>query len=143
MALSESKVRVIYEPGPPMRTYDAPASVAFKQGSMVAIDTADGLLKLVSAATTLKIVGASARELDTTGLAADKRIIPVDHGIIGDFETAGGADEITADDLYKDCYGVDDDTVALTDGGGTRSRAGTIWGVTDEGRVIVQFEVTR
>lgn len=143
MALTESKVREKYAPGPPTYTYSADENIQFWQGSMVAIDTADGLLKKVSVATTLKIIGVSCREFDTTGVAEEDRRIPVDHGTFGEFETAGGADEITADDIMKDCYGVDDDTVALTDGGATRSRAGTIFGVTDEGRVIVQFEVIR
>lgn len=143
MALTESVHRDIYAPGPPSETYLAAETVEFWQGSMVAVDTADGLLKKVSASTTLKIVGVCECELDTTGLAAADRYIPVGHGTLGDFETAGGADEIAANDIKKPCYGVDDDTVALTDGGGTRSLAGTIHGLTDEGRVIVQFEVVR
>lgn len=126
-----------------METYTAAEGVEFWQGSMVAIDTTDGLLKKVSVATTLKILGVSVREFDTTDVVTEDCLIPVDHGTFGDFETAGGADEITADDIKKPCYGVDDDTVALTDGGGTRSLAGTIHEITVEGRVVVQFEVVR
>lgn len=143
MALTQSIVRELYAPGPPMETYTAAEIIQFWQGSMVAVDTADGLLKKVTASTTLKIVGVSCREFDTTGVAAEDCLIPVDHGTFGDFETAGGGDTITANDIKKPCYGVDDDTVALTDGGGTRSLAGTIHDVTAEGRVIVQFEVVR
>jgi len=144
MALSESVVRDCYAPGPPSETYTAAASVAFYQGSIVAIDTADGLLKLGAVSTTLKVLGVSAREYDTTGVAAEDRLIPVDHGTFGDFESAtGGGDDIAENDIKKPCYVVDDDTVALTDGGATRSLAGTIHGVTAEGRVIVQFEVVR
>ncbi len=142
MALTGSVSRELYAPGPPMYVYKAAASVAFYQGSIVAIDTADGLLKKGAVSTTLKVIGVSAREFDTTGVAEDDRVIPVDHGTFGHFETAGGADEITADHIHKDCYLVDDDTVALTDGGGTRSRAGMIFDVID-GKIVVQFEVVR
>lgn len=37
-----------------------------------------------------------------------------------------GADEITRADIESQCFILDDDTVAKTDGGGTRSRAGTV-----------------
>lgn len=143
-ALSDNIERELLAPGPPMKTYNAAASIAFKQGSMVGVDTADGLLKRATASTTLNIVGVSCRELDTTGLDAADRKIPVDHGTHGWFQSAtGGGDDIAADDETKLCYAVDDDTVALTNGGGTRSVAGRIYEVDDDGRVAVQFEVIR
>lgn len=39
---------------------------------------------------------------------------------------SGGADAIAVTNIGQDCFIVDDQTVALTDGGGTRSRAGKI-----------------
>ena len=47
------------------------------------------------------------------------------------FENSTGADEITDDDIGSDCYIVDDQTVALTDGTGTRSVCGRIVDVVD------------
>ncbi len=43
------------------------------------------------------------------------------------------ADLIAQADAGKDCYLVDDQTVAKTDGGGTRSRAGKVMGVDADG----------
>lgn len=42
------------------------------------------------------------------------------------FENSSGADEITAANIGELAYVVDDQTVALTDGAGTRGRAGFI-----------------
>lgn len=47
------------------------------------------------------------------------------------FENSAGADEITDDDIGSDCYIVDDQTVALTDGTSTRSKCGRIVDVVD------------
>jgi hypothetical protein len=72
------------------------------------------------------------------------RWIPVEHGTLGWFNTAGSSDTIAADDIKKSCYLYDDDTVALTDGSAARSYAGTIHKVDpDTGLVAVQFEVVR
>lgn len=46
---------------------------------------------------------------------------------------SAGADEIVVADIGKDCFIVDDATVAKTDGGGTRSRAGKVAGVDADG----------
>lgn len=143
MALTASVARDLYAPGPPSEVYDAAVSIQFYQGSIVAIQTTTGKLVKGTASTTLKVVGVAAKELNTTGLTGDDLCIAVDHGTFGDFTSAGGADLIEADDIKKLCYVVDDDTVALTDGGGTRSVAGTIHKVLSDGLVVVQFEVVR
>ena len=146
MALTTGVSRDILAPNPPVEVYKAEIGVAFKQGSIVAIDTADGLLKLGAVSTTLKVLGTSCVDRDTTGMDADDELrwIPVEHGTLGWFTSAGSSDLIEADDIKKDCYLVDDDTVALTSNGSTRSRAGTIHKVDpDTGLVAVQFEVVR
>jgi hypothetical protein len=143
MALDHSVHRDIIAPGPPSEVYLAAEGEQFYQGSIVGIDTADGLLKVATASTTLNILGTSCAERDTTDLDADERWIPVEHGTIGWFDSAADADLIAADDITKDCYAADDATVALTNGGSTRSRAGMIKDVDDEGRIAVQFEVVR
>ena len=48
------------------------------------------------------------------------------------------ADAITLADIGKDCFIVDDQTVAKTDGAGTRSRAGRVFDVDADG-VWVDF----
>ena len=49
------------------------------------------------------------------------------------WENSAGGDAIAIDDIGKDCFIVDNQTVALTDGSGTRSRAGVIDGVDSSG----------
>lgn len=144
MALTQGVARDCLAPMLPMELRLAAASVAFKQGSIVGIDTADGLLKLAAVSTTLNILGICCVDKDTTGLDADDRWIPVQPGTFGWFTSAGGGDAIAADDITKDCYVTDDDTVALTSNGSTRSRAGRIYQVDpDTGYIAVQFEVIR
>jgi len=55
------------------------------------------------------------------------------------FFNSGSADLIAQVDVGKDCFLVDDQTVAKTDGGGARSRAGKIMGLRDDGFVLVQL----
>ena len=51
---------------------------------------------------------------------------------------SAAADQITAADIGNDCYGVDDQTVAKTNGANTRSVAGKIYDVDAQG-VWVKF----
>lgn len=146
MALSEGVSRDILAPGPPSEVYKAAIGVEFKQGSMVGVNSDDGLLVLADEDDDILIVGVSCVDRDTTGMAEDDELrwIPVEHGTLGWFSSAPNADLIEADDLKNDCYAVDDDTVALTDDGGNRPRAGRIHKVDpDTGLIAVQFEVVR
>ncbi len=54
------------------------------------------------------------------------------------YENSSAADEITKADIGKDCYIVDDQSVAKTDGTGTRSVAGKVFDVNSHG-VWVKF----
>ena len=54
------------------------------------------------------------------------------------FKNSAAADEITNAEIGSDCYIVDDETVAKTDGTGTRSVAGKVFLVDDYG-VWVDF----
>lgn len=65
--------------------------------------------------------------------------VEYDEGKFG-FKNSAGIDAIADDDRGKSCYVVDDDTVALTDGGGTRSPAGKVARVED-GIVYVDMSV--
>jgi len=55
------------------------------------------------------------------------------------FSNSSGSDEITKQDIGLDCYIVDDQTVAKTDGTGSRSRAGKVFDVEPNG-VWVKFD---
>lgn len=54
------------------------------------------------------------------------------------FANSSGADEITLADVGKDCFAADNQTVAKTDGGGARPKAGRIFDV-DGGGVWVEL----
>lgn len=64
--------------------------------------------------------------------------IMVEPGKIGWFATGTGVNEITIEDQDKPCYWRDDDTVWLTDNGGTLSFAGFVADVRDDGRVRIR-----
>jgi hypothetical protein len=92
-------------------------------GSLVALN-ASGYAVPGSAATTLIAVGRAEAQVDnSSGTNGDKNIT-VRRGI---FRFANsGADVVTRTEIGKSCYIVDDQTVAKTDGTGTRSVAGKV-----------------
>lgn len=85
----------------------------------------------------LAIAGKTAAGLVTVGLA--KRSFDNASGADGAVKAEASldcvlldnlpADPVTAADVGVDCYLVDDETVAKTDGAGTRSRAGVVRGL--------------
>lgn len=110
------------------------SSTQFYKGGIVALDSADGLVKKGVTSTTLIALG-RCEENVLTG-AANTRRINCRSGIYKYLNSAA-ADLIAADDIGKDCFIVDDQTVALTNGTGTRSRAGEVYGVDADGGVWV------
>lgn len=86
----------------------------------------------------LRCAGRFEEEVDNlTGLAGDKKV-KIRSGAYG-WNNSASADQITAADRGKACYIVDDQTVAKTDGGGTRSRAGVVHDINANGQVIVKM----
>jgi hypothetical protein len=108
----------------------AASSLQFFKGGILCIDQADGLLKKGTTSATLVAIGRSEERI-LTG-AGNTRKIRARSGIFK-YDNSGGGDAIAADDVGKDCFIVDDQTVALTDGTGTRSRAGEIYDVDADG----------
>jgi hypothetical protein len=105
-------------------------STQFYKGGIVALDSADGLVKKGVTATTLIALG-RCEENVLTG-TTNTRKIKCRSGIYKYLNSTAG-DAIAADDIGKDCFIVDDQTVALTNGGSTRSRAGEVYGVDSDG----------
>jgi hypothetical protein len=99
------------------------------QGALVCVDTADDNLgKRGAASTTLIAVGIAQSTVDNTNGGDRGASVEVRSGAYR-FENSAAADEVTADDhLFKVVYIVDDQTVAATDGTGTRSPAGIVVG---------------
>lgn len=105
-------------------------------GSLVAVDT-NGWAVPMATATTLRGLGRAEAPADNS--AGGNGAIKVKVGaLIYRFGNSSAGDLITAANIGADCYGVDDQTVAKTDGGGTRSIAGKIYDV-DAAGVWVKF----
>lgn len=119
-----------------MRELPVKAATKIWQGSMVAVD-ANGLAVPMSTATTLRGIGRAEMPADNSGGANGAIKARVGAGIYP-FNNSAAGDLITAANIGADCYGVDDQTVAKTDGGGTRSVAGKIYDV-DAAGVWVKF----
>ena len=111
------------------------ANVVIYKGALVAFSAA-GLLQPGAVAATLTAAGRVEETIDNTGGAAGARSCTFRRGVF-QFKNSG-ADPVTQADMYKDCYIVDDETVARTSGSGARSIAGKVRGV-DAGGVWVQF----
>lgn len=131
----------------PMRAGDTrvePVAAAVKvfKGSLVMRNAAGFLTK---GATALNGIGLGRAEqtVDNSAGAAGAATVEYRRGVFP-FANSGGGDLIAQGDVGKLCWIVDDQTVAKTDGGGTRSRAGLIDGV-EAGQVWVRLDeaVTR
>lgn len=96
-----------------------------------------GLLVPMAAALGLRGVGRVEAETDNTA-GADGAINARVSAGIHQYANSAGADAITAADIGRECYGVDDQTVAKTDGNRTRSVAGIVFDVDSRG-VWVDF----
>lgn len=126
-------------PASMIHSFQGADSTQFYRGGMVVIDQADGRLKKGSTDTGLVCVGRCEEDI-LTG-ASNARKVRAKSGIFK-WGNSADADLIEADDIGKDCFIVDDQTVALTNGTNTRSKAGTIYDVDSDGVwVFTQFPV--
>lgn len=111
-------------------------STQFYKGGMVCLDQADGKVKKGFVATTLIALG-RCEENYLTGVS-NTRKIKARSGIFK-YGNSASADQIAVTDIGKDCYIVDDQTVAKTNGTSTRSRAGKVHSIDTDGGVFVAF----
>jgi hypothetical protein len=105
-------------------------------GALVALDST-GYATPGETATTLKGLGRSEALADNTSGSDGDITVEVRKGAFR-FDNSSGADEITAAEIGSDCYIVDDQSVAKTDGTSTRSVAGQVFDVDSSG-VWVMF----
>lgn len=110
-------------------------SVKVYKGGIVCVNTAHGFGVPGSAATTLMCLGKAKDTVDNSSGGDGDRSVDVEPGVFH-FANSGGGDTITQANVGSYCYIVDDQTVAKTDGTGSRSRAGMVVGV-DAGGVWV------
>ncbi|PLX49123.1 MAG: hypothetical protein C0613_08350 [Desulfobulbaceae bacterium] len=102
----------------------AAAAKKYYAGALCARD-ASGRATPGATATTILGVGRVVESVDNSEGLDDAVEVPIEKGIFR-FANSAGADEITAADIGTNCYIVDDQTVAKTDGTGTRSVAGKV-----------------
>lgn len=106
------------------------ASVTCYAGGLAARD-GNGRATPGATATTLRGVGRFAQQV-TNGAVAGAVNVEIEKGIFR-FDNSTSTDAITQANIGADCYIVDDQTVALTNGTNTRSVAGTIFDVDSQG----------
>lgn len=118
------------------RNFPLAASTKVFAGSLVALSST-GFLVPASTATTLTCVGRAEADVDNSAGANGALSCEVAGGIFR-FANSAAADLIARSDIGANCYAVDDQTVAKTNGTSTRSVAGKIYDVDAQG-VWVQF----
>ena len=106
------------------------AAVVGLEGGIAVLD--GGFLKPGVTETGSVCVGRFNKRADNSSGANGDINGEVEAGIFR-FANSAGGDEIALDDVGADCYIVDDQTVALTDGTNTRSLAGRIKNVDAQG----------
>lgn len=84
----------------------------------------------------LRALGVADALADNTGGAAGDIYVRVRSGIFG-FVNSADADAVTVADVGETCYVVDDQTIAKTSAGGTRSPAGSVKMIDATGMVYV------
>lgn len=97
------------------------ANTTVHQGSLVVIDAGYAAPGRVATG----LIAAGRAEHSATAVAAGSAVVEVRRGIFK-FANSASADLIAQADVGADCFIVDDQTVAKTNGSNTRSRAGKV-----------------
>ena len=105
-------------------------------GSLVARD-ASGYATPGATATTLLGAGRAEAQADNSAGSSGDMTVEIRKGVFR-FGNSSAGDAITRAEIGTDCYIVDDQTVAKTNGTGTRSVAGKVFDVDTDG-VWVRF----
>jgi hypothetical protein len=116
---------------PDILAYPVLANAIPKQGGIVCL-TAAGFATPGAVATTLRTVGIAVQPVDATGLASGDVQVECFQGIARLGNSSAG-DLIVQADVGLDCYIVDDQTVAKTNGTSTRSVCGKVVAVDASG----------
>lgn len=118
----------------PMRSGDqvshpVAAGKKIHAGALVVLN-ASGDAEPGSTATTLTAAGMAEEAVDNSDGGAGAVSVPVRRGV---FKYRNHSDAVTRAEVGKTCYIVDDETVAKTDGTGTRSAAGKVIDLDSDG----------
>lgn len=133
-ALAKARLQTLEKNRSNIRVDPVKAATTIYQGGIACVDAA-GWAVPGSTSATLKARGVAKATVANPGANGDQ-VIEVKRGVFP-FDNLGG-DPITRADIGNDCYIVDDQTVARTNGGNTRSIAGKVEDL-DSQRVWVRF----
>lgn len=114
------------------------ANVKIFKGALVSI--AAGYARPARTNTTDLVAGVARATVDNTGGSAGAKDVEVRRGVFT-FENSTAGDLIAQADVGKAVFVVDDQTVALTNGGSTRGTAGRCLGLDPSGKVLVQVGI--
>ncbi|WP_312929109.1 hypothetical protein [Stutzerimonas nitrititolerans] len=114
------------------RGHPVAAGEICRAGTIAVVEAGTGFVKEGTTALDLIAVGIFEHLVDNRVGNDGEQTVQVLRGFAR-LENSVDADEITAADAFKRCYIVDNQTVAKTDGGGTRSVAGIVDAVDDAG----------
>jgi len=123
------------------RSFPVAADQVAEYGWLAMIDQTTGMCVVGGSGAGYIGAGRFAGPIDSTGKADGATVVDVDFGVFYWNNSAGG-DAIGVGDFGKACYIVDNQTVALTDGGATRSVAGIVYEVRADGQVGVRMDPT-
>ncbi len=107
-------------------------------GSIVCAQTGAAFLTKGATSTTLRGIGVAEETVDNSAGAAGALNVPYDRDGWFRFANSSAGDRITLADVGADCFIVDDQTVAKTNGTNTRSVAGKVRDV-DASGVWIEF----
>lgn len=115
------------------KQYNDPVAAATKiyAGSLVCLNAAGNAVP-GSVATTLIARGVAVEQVDNSAGAAGDLRVTTERGVFP-FANSASSDAITRAEIGDSCYIVDDQTVAKTSGTNTRSVAGVIRDLDDDG----------
>lgn len=131
----------------PRKGYPMAASTTIFQGSLVALNASGYAVPMTTATGRIGVGFALPNDginvWDNSAGAAGDVVVEVQEAAC-ECENSAGGDEITIADIGKICYGVDDQTVALTSNGGARSPAGRVEAViSSKPYVLASSEISR
>lgn len=112
------------DPMPTSLVVNVAASTKIYKGALVGIDINGRAVAGTSVAAS-RILGRAFETVDNSSGAADAKTIKVETGVFY-FANSSSTDAITSAHIGRDCYVVDDQTVALTPGNGAYRRAGMV-----------------
>lgn len=121
-----------------LSNYPVEAAVRHFAGGLAVIDPATGFCRPGRTAVGDIAVGRANEAVDNSAGLAGALNVQVEHGVFR-YGNSGGGDVVTLANVGADCFIVDDEQVALTNGGATRSRAGIVMDVDAQG-VWVRIE---